>query len=34
MIRVNALRYGPAGTSHEEIDATIDAALSHNGRGE
>jgi hypothetical protein len=26
--RVNMLRYGPPGTSHEEIDAAIDAALA------
>ena len=28
MIRVNMLRYGPPGTSHEEINAAIDAALA------
>lgn len=31
--RVNMLRFGPPGTSHEEIDAAIDAALSHIKRG-
>ena len=31
MIRVNMLRYGPPGTSHEEINAAIDAALAEHG---
>lgn len=29
--RVNMLRYGPPGTSHEEINAAIDAALAEHG---
>ena len=31
MIRVNMLRYGPPGTSHEEINAAIDVALAEHG---
>lgn len=34
MIRVNMLRYGPPGTSHEEINAAIDAALASGKPGE
>ncbi len=30
--RVNMLRYGPPGTSHEEIDAVISAALQENSQ--
>ncbi len=32
--RVNMLRFGPPGTSHEEIDAAIDAALASGKPGE
>ncbi len=31
--RVNMLRFGPPGTSHEEIDAAIDAALATQEAG-
>ena len=34
MIRVNMLRYGSPGTSHEEINAAIDAALASGKPGE